>query len=103
MPTTACFQLALDMGHGLAHPLAQIAALIAIAQFQGLAGTGGGARGNGGAANGTIGGDDIGLDGGIAARIQNFPGTDVDDLGHDATPRGDHPQNLKKSGLAAVA
>jgi hypothetical protein len=34
------FQLALDMGHGLAHPLAEIAALVAIAQFQGLAGTG---------------------------------------------------------------
>ncbi len=30
-------QLALNMGDGLAYPLAQVAALVAIAQFQGLA------------------------------------------------------------------
>jgi hypothetical protein len=86
MPTTAVAQLAADVADGLEHPLAAVAGLVPVAQLQGLPGAGGGAGGDRRAADGPVGGDHIGLDGGIAAGIQDLAGTDVDDLGHGASP-----------------
>ena len=75
-------QFAADVGHGLEDTLAAIAGLVPVAQFQGLAGPGGGARGDRRPAQGPIGGDDIGLDGGVTAGIEDLTGADIDDLGH---------------------
>jgi hypothetical protein len=46
-PHHSRLELVADMAHGLAYALAQVALLVAVAQFHGLARAGGGSRGNG--------------------------------------------------------
>jgi hypothetical protein len=67
----------------LAHALAEIAALVAVAQFHRLMRAGGRARRHGGAADRTVLQHDIDLDRGIAAAVENFAADDVDDGGHE--------------------
>ncbi len=74
--------LAIDGLDGLQHALAAVTALVAVAQFDSLMRAGRGARGDGGAAETARLQDDIHLDGGIAARIENFAGVDVGNRGH---------------------
>jgi hypothetical protein len=57
-------------------------------------GAGGGARRHGGAAKRAVFERDIDLDGGIAARIENFTGDNVDNLSHEA------PLSVNCAGLA---
>jgi hypothetical protein len=65
-------QCAVDVRHGLAHTLAEVTARILVTQFDGLAGAGRGTGGYGGAAHGAAGKRDLGLDGRVAARIDNL-------------------------------
>ena len=66
-----------DVLDGLQHALAEIARLVAIAQFDRLAAAGGGAGRHGGTAHHAGFQQHVGFDGGIAAGIQNFPGDDI--------------------------
>ena len=59
---------------GLEHALAQVAALVAVAQLNGLVFTRGGSRGHGGSAPGAARKLHLHLDGGVAARVQDLPG-----------------------------
>ncbi len=71
-----------DVAHGLQHALAQVTALVAIAQFQSLAGAGGCTGRRAGAADDAVIEDHIGFHGGVAAGVENFTPLDVDDLCH---------------------
>ncbi len=71
-----------DVAHGLQHALAQVAALVAIAQFQSLARTGGCTGRRAGAADDAVIEDHIGFHGGVATGVENFTPLDVDDLCH---------------------
>src|SRR3954463_4427555 len=75
--------LAVDGADCLGDALAEIAGLVAVAQFHRLMGAGGGARRHGSTAERTIFQHDVDLDGGIATAIENFAADDVDDGGHD--------------------
>ena len=68
-----------DVGDGFGRALAQIAMLIAIAQFDGFMLAGGSAARNGGAAVAAIGQKNFGLNGGVSTRIQNLDSADSDD------------------------
>ena len=68
---------------GALDALAEIA-LAAVAQFDGLVGTGGSARRHGSAAHRAVLEHDIDLDGRVAAAIQNFAADNIDDGGHGA-------------------
>ena len=75
--------LAVDVVDGLEHALAEIAALVAIAQFDGLAAAGGGAGGHRGATDrAALASITPRFDGGVAARIEDFAGSDFIDLRH---------------------
>ena len=76
--------LAIDGFDGLQHALAAKAGLVAVAQFDGLAGAGGGARRHGGAAERAVFQRHIDFDGGIAAQVHDFAGDNVDNLSHAA-------------------
>ena len=78
--------LAVDRVDRAGHALAEIAALVAVAQLDRLARAGGGARRHGRAAEGAALQDDVGLDGGVAAAVQDLAAADRDDLelAHDA-------------------
>jgi hypothetical protein len=67
--------------HRLAHAFAQVAAFVAVAQFHRFVLAGGGAAGHDGASAGAAGEMNVGLDGGIAARVQDLAGADGDDAG----------------------
>ena len=70
-----------DIADGLEHALAEEALLVAIAEFDGFALAGGGARRDG-SATGRAGEEgDIDLNGGVATGVENFAGLDFDD-GH---------------------
>ena len=56
----------------LEHAFAQVALLVAVAQFDGFVLAGGGAAGDGGAAAGSVHQGDFRFDRGIAARIENL-------------------------------
>ncbi len=71
-----------DVVDGLQHAFADVAALVAIAQLQRFVLAGGGAAGHGGAAARSAFQNDIGFDGGIAARIQNFAAKNQFNLCH---------------------
>jgi hypothetical protein len=73
---------AIDVGHRLLHALAEVALLVAVAQFDGLVLAGGGARGDGRAALRAGGQLHIDFYGRVAAGIENFAAQDVDDLRH---------------------
>ena len=70
----------IDIFDGAQHALAEVARLVAVAQFEGFVLAGGGAGGHRGAAARAVFEDDVGFDGGIAARIENLPADDARDL-----------------------
>src|SRR6185503_2419987 len=68
---------------GLGHTLAEVAILVAVAQLDGFACTRRCAGGNSGAAERAGVENHVGLDGGVAARVDDFAAADVDDLAHN--------------------
>ena len=68
-----------DVGDGLQHALAEVAVLVAVAEFAGFVFAGGGAGGDGGAAEGAAFEEDVDFDGGIAAGIDDFAAGDFPD------------------------
>ena len=72
--------LGVDVLNGLADALAQVAALVAVAQLAGLVDAGGGAGGNSSAADGAVVQGDLDLNGRIAAGVQYLARGDVNDL-----------------------
>ena len=71
-----------DVLDGLAHALAEVTGLDAVAQLDGLVLAGGGPGGHRRAAEDAGVEDDIDLDGGIATGVEDFTGLDFSDLGH---------------------
>lgn len=67
------------------HALAEIAALVAVAQLDGFAGAGGRARRHGRAAHGAGLQQHVTFDGRVAARIQDLAADDIDNCTHDFT------------------
>ena len=81
--------LGVDVLNGAGHALAQVTALVAVAELAGLVHAGGGAGGNGSAADGAVVEGDLDLNGRIAAGVHNFAPGDVNDLKilfHDDSP-----------------
>lgn len=74
--------LAVDRLDGLLDTLAEITALVAVTQLDGLMRARGSARRNGCAAHRTVFQHHIDLNGRIATAVQNFAADDVDDCGH---------------------
>ena len=74
--------LAVDRVDRLAHALAEIALLVAVAQLDRLVRAGRGARRHRGAAERAVLQHDVDLDGRIAAAVEDFAADDVDDGGH---------------------
>ena len=66
--------------HGGESALAQVTALVAVAQLAGLMDAGGSTGGNGRAADGAVVQSDLHLHGGVAAGIQDLQGLHVNDL-----------------------
>ena len=79
--------LALDRIDRLGHALAEIAGLVAVAQFDRLMRAGRGAGRHRGAAERAVFQQHIHLDRRIAAAVQNFAADDIDDGGHGITRR----------------
>ena len=69
-------------GHRLLDAAAEIALLVAVAQLHGLALAGGGPGGDGGAAHGPALEDDLHLDRGVAAAVEDLAGEHGVDVGH---------------------
>ncbi len=82
------FQLRRNHGfnvfHGLQHALAEVMALVAVAQFHGLMLAGRSARRHNGAAHGAAFQNHVRFHGRIAARVKNFAGTYGNNLSHIA-------------------
>ena len=97
------FQLGRDdgfhVGHGLQHALAEVMALVAIAQFHGLMLAGGSARRHDGAAQGAALKNYIRFHGGIAARVKNFARANGNNLSH-ISPRNAVLQPVIQFGTA---
>ena len=74
--------LAIDVFDRPRHALAEVARGIAVTQFDGFARTGRGARGHGGAPHHARLEQDVAFDGGVAARIENLAGDDIDNGAH---------------------
>ena len=74
--------LAIDGLDRVLHALAEIALLVAVAQFDGLMRAGRSAGRHGGAAARAVVQHDIDLDGRVAAAVEDFAADDVDDGGH---------------------
>ena len=79
--------LAVDRVDRLAHALAEIARLVAVAQLDRLVRAGGGAGRNRGAAERAVLQRDVDFDGRIAAAVEDFAADDVDNGGHDVLGR----------------
>jgi len=76
--------LGIDVGDGFEDALAEVFGLIAVAKFEGFVFAGGRARRNNGAAKSAGFEQDIGFDGGIAARVKDLAGVNAGDFsGHD--------------------
>src|SRR4029078_10947049 len=75
--------LAVDGIDRLAHALAEVAFLVALAQFDRLMRTGGRSRRDRGATQRTVLQPDIDFDGRIAAAVQDFAAGDINNGGHD--------------------
>ncbi len=69
-----------DVFDRLEDALAEVAALVAVAQFESLVDAGGGPGGNGGASDGAVSEGDVDFYRGVAAGVENFPGVDVGDF-----------------------
>jgi hypothetical protein len=78
--------LAVHRVHGLAHALAAVTALVAVALLDRLVRAGGRARGHGRAAQAAVFQHHIHLDGRVAAAVQHLAADDVDDFGHALSP-----------------
>ena len=78
--------LALDIADGLEHALAAVAGLVAVAQFHRLMRAGRGAGGDDGVAARAAVEHHLGLDGRVAAGVEDFTGDDVGDGGHGGAP-----------------
>ena len=89
----------LHIGDGLQHALAQVVALVAVAQFHGFVLAGGGARGHDGAAQCAAFQNHVRFHGGIAARIQNLARANCNNLGH-ISPRNAVLQPVIQFGTA---
>ena len=70
---------AIDIFHRAKHALAEVARLIAVAQFEGFMFARGGARGHRGAPARAVFEQNVGFDGGITARIENLPADNASD------------------------
>ena len=79
---------------GLEHALAEVAALVAVAQLVGLERAGGCAGGDGGAGDGAVVEQDLDLDGRVAAGVEDLAGADSFD--------GRHGDSWKLRGGGAV-
>ena len=75
-------QYAVHIRNGLSHTLAEIARMVAVPELDGFAGSRRCAGGHSGAGKAAICERYLGLNGGIAAGVQDFPGVDVDNLDH---------------------
>ncbi len=74
----------LDDGEdGLLDALAEVTARIAVTEFDGLEGAGGGTGGNGGTTRAAVVEADLDLDRGVASGVQDFPGYDDVDGRHE--------------------
>ena len=82
MPTMRVDDLDIDGLDRLEHALAEIAALVAVAQLDRLVRAGRGAGRHGGAAHRAVLQHDIDLDRRIAAAVEDLAADDVDDRGH---------------------
>ncbi len=71
-----------DIGYGLQHALAEVMALVAVAQLHGFMLAGGSARRHDGAAERTAFQNHIGFHGRISARIKNFARANCNNLSH---------------------
>ena len=89
LPDQGRAQLAIDVGDGVAHALAEVAVGIAVAQLDRLTGAGGGARGHRRAAARAVGEHHVGLDGRVAARVEDLAGVEVTNLDHGSLPSSD--------------
>ena len=78
--------LVVHMGHGIQRALAQITALVAVAQLHGLESARGSARGNRRAAEGAVFQHNFHFDGGVAARVENLAPVHIDDDAHVVPP-----------------
>jgi len=74
--------LGVDVFHRLEHALAQVTALVAVAQLNGFAAAGGRARRHGGPAHHARFEQHVAFDGGVAAAVQHFAADDVYDGTH---------------------
>ena len=72
----------LTLATALRHALAQIDALVAVAQLPGFVDAGAGAAGHGGAAERAVVQRDVDFDGRIAAAIENLAAVDINDRAH---------------------
>ena len=72
--------LGVDVLDGLAHALAQVTALVAVAQLAGLVDAGGSAGGNSRAAHSAVVQGDLDLNGRVAAGVKYLARGDVNDL-----------------------
>src|SRR6185295_20404015 len=80
--------LGVDVLHRLQHALAEVAALVAVAQLDRLARAGGRARRHGGAAHGAGFEQHVAFDGGVAAAVEDFSPDDVNDGTHASVSPG---------------
>ena len=89
----------LYVGHGLQHALAQVVALVAVAQLHGLMLAGGGARRHNGASQCAALQNHIGFHGRISARIKHFARANRNNLSH-ISPRNTVLQPVVQFGTA---
>src|SRR5690606_29275600 len=68
--------------HGLGHALAEVLALVSIAELERLVLARGCSRGHGEASLAATLGKDVHLEGGVAAAVEDLTGVDVYDFGH---------------------
>ena len=83
VPAQRLGDVAVDGIDGLSDALAAEAAFVAVAQFHGLAGSGGSARRHGGPARRTAVENDFDFDGGISPAVEDFKTANAGDCCHD--------------------
>ena len=81
-PAQRLGDLLVHVGHRVERALAEVAALVAVAQLNGLERARGRAGGNGRTTEGTILQHNFHLDRGVAARVQDFTPEHIDDDAH---------------------
>src|SRR6185503_16059034 len=90
-PDDGLGDLGVDVLDRLQHALAAVAALVAVAQLDRLARAGGGARRHRRAPHHARLEQHVGLDGGVAARVEDLPRDNVDDGTHSFTLSSTNP------------